>query len=101
MVLYSPSDPMHRTPNEDCLLLTFPWRLNQRRQPEVAHFDVHFRVEEKIAKLQVAMDDLVCMHVLARSNYLDEVISSFRLREPLSVTKHIHHALRAVSAKWI
>jgi hypothetical protein len=44
--------------------------LNKRGQTKVADFDVHVRVKEKVAKLEVTVDDLVGVHVVAGANEL-------------------------------
>ena len=71
-------------------LLAFSWGFDEGGETEVAYFDVHISVEEDVAKLEVAMNDLVVVHILACANELDHEEASFRFCEAPSTTEHVH-----------
>lgn len=45
------------------ILLAVATSLNKRGETEITHFDIHISVEEDVPKLQIAMDNLMCVHI--------------------------------------
>lgn len=77
--------------------LPFAGALDKRGQAKVPDFDVHLRVKEKIAKLEVAVDDLVGVHVVAGTNKLNHEKSGLWLCEDATAVEHVHE--RAAGTK--
>ena len=75
-------------------LLSLPRVLNECREAKVANLDVHVPVEEQIAELEVAMDDLVCVHVVAGTDELDQEKAGLWLGEAATAAKHVHEGTR-------
>jgi hypothetical protein len=71
-------------------LLPLARALDKGGQTEVADFDVHVRVKEKIAELQVAVDDLVSVHVMAGTNKLNHKKSGLWFCEDATTVEHVH-----------
>jgi hypothetical protein len=71
-------------------LLTFTRALNQGCQPKVSHFDVHVGIEEEVAKFQVTVNDLVCVHVVTCAKKLNHEETSFWFCEAASAAEHVH-----------
>jgi hypothetical protein len=74
-----------------------PLLLDKGSQTKFADFDVHVRVKEKVAKLQVTVDDLVNVHVVAGTNKLNHKKSGLWLCEDATTVEHVHE--RAVGTK--
>lgn len=74
------------------VLFTFAWLFNQRSKTKVPHFDIHVSVEEEVAELEVSVDDLMGVHIVAGADDLDEEKTCFRLGIPLAAAEHVHHA---------
>ena len=66
-------------------------------ETEVANLDVHVLVKEDVAELEVTVDDLMSVHVMACANELDHVESGLGFREAFPPAEHIHE--RAVVAE--
>ena len=64
--------------------------LDKDRQTKIPDFDIHVRVKEKIPKLEVAVNDLVGVHVLAGANKLNHEESGLRLCENTTMVEHVH-----------
>lgn len=64
--------------------------LNERGQAKVPNLDIHIGIEEQISKLQVAMDNLVGVHIVARSYELHHEKAGFRFGKPPSTPQHVH-----------
>ena len=64
------------------------------REPEIPHFDVHIPIQEQITQFEIAMNDLVRVHVVAGSYKLEHEEPCFGLCEAPSTTKHIHERPR-------
>ena len=73
------------------VLFTFAWLFDQGGKTKVTDFDIHVSVEEEIAELEVSVDDLMGVHIVAGADDLDEEKTCFRLGIPFAATKHIHH----------
>lgn len=73
-------------------LFTLAWLFDQCGQAKVAHFDVHVPVEKEIAELEVSVDDLVGVHIVASPDDLDEEKTCFGFGVSFSTTEHVHHA---------
>jgi hypothetical protein len=52
-------------------LLLLPGALDKHTKTKVPDFDVHVHVKEKVAKLEVAVDNLVGVHVVAGADKLN------------------------------
>jgi len=52
--------------------------LDARREPEVTHFDVHVAVEKQVAEFEIAVNDVLVVHVPCRLQELSHVIGRFR-----------------------
>ena len=64
--------------------------LYQCSEAKIANFDVHLMVEKEVAKLEVTVDDLIGMHVMARSEELNHEVSRLGFRKATSPSKHVH-----------
>lgn len=64
--------------------------LDQCRKPKVSHLNIHVPVKEEIAELQVTVDHLVLMHVVAGTNQLDHKEARLGLGEFASAAEHVH-----------
>ena len=71
-------------------LLALAGDLDERGEPEVADLDVHVLVEEDVAELEVAVDDLVRVHVLARADELHHEEARLGLGEAAPAAEHVH-----------
>lgn len=80
-------------------LLPLPGTLDQRREPEIADLNVHVRVEEKVAELQVTVDDLVFVHVVAGADELDHEEAGFWLAEFASRAEHVGEGAHGAEAE--
>lgn len=78
-------------------LLPLAGTLNERGKTKVADLDVHVGIEEKVAKLQITVNDLMSMHIMAGTNELYHEKSGFRLGKNATVVQHAHE--RAVGAE--
>ena len=67
-------------------------------QPEVSKLDLHVLVEEEIAELEVAVDDLVLVQVLERVDDLGEVALHLDLGEPLAALDELVEGLQLLPA---
>lgn len=76
------------------VLLPIPWLLYQGRQTEISNLDIHTGIKKKIPQLEVPMNDIGLVHVLASRDELDEYVSCFGLGIASSPAKQIHQALR-------
>ena len=59
------------------------------REAEVAHLEVAVRVQQQVRRLEVAVDDLVGVHVVAGTDELDHEEAGFGLGEASSSTEHV------------
>lgn len=64
--------------------------LDKCGQTKVANFDVHVRVKEKVAKLEVTVDDLVGVHIVAGTNELNHKKAGLWLSEDATTVEHAH-----------
>ena len=71
-------------------LLAFARILNQCGQTKVADLDVHVLVKEDVAKLEITVNDLMCVHVMTRADELDHEEASLRLSEAPTSAEHVH-----------
>ena len=60
-------------------LLALSRVLYKSSQTEVPDLDIHIGVEEDVAELEVAVNNLMCVHIVARADELN--------REEVSLTK--------------
>lgn len=58
-------------------LLAFTGKLDERSQAEISDSEVHVVVEHEVAELEIAMNDRIAVHVVARSDELSEVVTRF------------------------
>lgn len=79
-VIWSPTDR----------LLALSRILDQCGKTKVSDFDIHVRVQENITELQVAMDDLVGVHVMTPADKLDHKEARFRLSKAPTATQQVH-----------
>jgi hypothetical protein len=79
-------------------LLPLAGTLNKRGKAKVTNLDVHVCIKEKIAKLQITVDDLMGMHVMAGTNKLYHEKSGFRFGKDATVVQHTHK--RTVGAEF-
>lgn len=71
--------------------------LDKGRQTKIPDFDIHVRIKEKIPKLEVAVDNLVSVHVVAGTNKLNHEKSGLCLCENTTMVKHVRE--RATGTK--
>ena len=71
-------------------LLPLARALDKRGETEVTNLDVHVAVKEQVPKLQITMDHLVGVHVMAGTNELYHKESRFRLCEDTTTVDHVH-----------
>jgi len=69
--------------------------LYQSGKSEVSDLDVHVSIKEQVPELEVAMDDLMGVHVVACPNELDHEEAGFGLREAATTTEHVHERARS------
>ena len=75
----------------------FALREHQGSEAKVANLHVHVVIEEDVAHLQVAMDDVLAMEIFDGPTYLDHESADFRLGQELPLLDHLHQ--RAVVAE--
>jgi hypothetical protein len=73
----------------DCLF-ALAWAFDQCCEAKVADFDVHVSVEEEITELEVAVNDLVCVHVVTGADELNHKEAGLALCEATTTTEHVH-----------
>ena len=73
--------------------------LNKGCQTKVPNFDIHVRIKEKIAKFEVAVDDLVGVHVVAGTNKLNYEKPSLWLCEYMTMVEHVHESVTRTKLK--
>lgn len=78
-------------------LFPLSWIFDEGSQAKVSNFDIHLGVQEEITKLQVSVDDLMGVHVVAATDELDHEVASFRFSEAFAATEHVHK--RAIMAQ--
>ena len=78
-------------------LLPLARTLDKRGETKVTNLDVHIAIKEQVPKLQITMDHLVGVHVMAGTNELYHKESRFRLCEDTTTVEHIHE--RAIGTK--
>jgi hypothetical protein len=71
-------------------LLPLARTFDKSSQTKVADFSVHVRMKEKVAELEVTVDDLVGVHIVASTNELNHEELSLWLCKDATVVKHIH-----------
>lgn len=59
-------------------------------ESEVTDLDVHFVVEHHVAQLEIAVDDVVCVHVVAGADCLEHDVLCFSDGEALALLGEIH-----------
>jgi len=69
--------------------------LYQGGKSEVSDLDVHVSIKEQVPELEVAMDDLMGVHVVACANELDHEEAGFRFREAATTAEHVHERSRS------
>lgn len=73
-------------------LFALAWFFNKGSQTKIPNLDIHVAIEEQISELEIAMDDLVGVHIVAGANDLDEEKTCFGLGVSFSAAEHVHHA---------
>ena len=87
---YLGGDIVRRTANR-ALLLTIEVKL--RGKAKITQFDLHFVVEEEVAKFEVTVDDSVRVKVLEGGNNLGCVALHLQFVESLTALEQLVHAL--------
>lgn len=67
--------------------------LDQRGQAKVADAEVHVLVEHQVAKFEIAVNDRVGVHVVARADELSEVEPRFGFRVAFAGAEDVKHRL--------
>jgi hypothetical protein len=73
--------------------------LHSGRESEICDLGVHLVVDEHVAKLEVAMDNVLGVEVLAALHELTHVVTDLRLREGLAGLHHVHQRLQSGKVK--
>ena len=71
-------------------LLLFPRVLDESGKTKVANLDVHVHVKEDVAEFQVAVDNLVVVHVVAGTKELNHEVSRLWFGETLAAAEQVH-----------
>lgn len=71
-------------------LLPLPGVFNQCSQTKVSDLNVHVGIQEDIAELEIPVDNLVHVHVVACTNELNHEETGLWFGEPASTAEHIH-----------
>ena len=77
-------------------LLALPIVQNLSGQPKVCDLEVHLLIDKNVTKLQVAVDDVLSVHVDHAVQQLHHVELRLRLRQPLPLLHKVHQGLWAV-----
>ena len=75
-------------------LLALPIVQNLSGQPKVCDLEVHLLIDKNVTKLQVAVDDVLAVHVDHAVQQLHHVELRLRLRQPLALLHKVHQRLR-------
>ena len=59
-------------------------------EAKVADFDVHVVIEEEVSEFEVAVDDLVRVHVVTGADELYHEVTGFAFSETAATTEHVH-----------
>ena len=71
-------------------------KLDDGRQPEIANFDVSRAAQKYIAELEVAVNDILLVHVLDRIKRLLHVEARLALGDPLPLFYNVENRLRDI-----
>lgn len=71
--------------------------VNPSGKAKVTNLELHLIIEEKVAKLQVTVDDLVVMQVLHTKQQLSQEVSRLGLSDGLPPLVQLHHGLAATT----
>jgi len=80
-------------------LLPLPRKLDQRRQSKIADPQIHLLIQHEVPQFQVAMNDRVGVHVIARADELNEVESSFWFAVAASTAEEVEEGLCSVEER--
>lgn len=71
-------------------LLAFTRILDQGSKAEIPDLDVHTSIQKQVSEFEVTVNDLVGMHIMARSYELHHKESDLGVGEATSATQHVH-----------
>ena len=71
-------------------LLALSWVFDEGGEAKVAHFEVHGGVEEEVTEFEIAVDNLVSVHVVACTGKLDDVEAGFGFSEAAATAQEVH-----------
>jgi hypothetical protein len=71
-------------------LFALPGALDECCEAKIADLDVHVCVEEEVAELEIAVDDLVGVHIVAGADELNHEEAGFGLGEAAAAAEHVH-----------
>ena len=63
-------------------------------EAKVAHFDLEVAAQEQVAELEVAVDDVACVHVPDRREQLQHVVLDLGLGQPLPALDQLRQRLQ-------
>ena len=70
--------------------LPFSGLLDEGGETEVSHLDVHVAVQEDVAEFEVAVDDLVGVHIMTSTDELYHEETGFGFSKSSSTAEHVH-----------
>lgn len=68
-------------------------------EPKISNFELHVFCKEEISKLEISVNYILAMTVLASQDELVDVVASFNLMQPLATSEEIGQGLVMTNVK--